>query len=166
MAEVTFIQHRDQQVLLMDLSHLNEASLTTLTDNAIAAVRSTGVPHSVLALLDLAGTPVNKALSRSLRRGSENNGPFIRAMAFVGLGVMPRSLLKALFRASKRTNHQVFRTKKRSSRLADESAHGSMIHERDDLLPARLRGVFGQRLARASATMARVPCVDGSPWPK
>jgi hypothetical protein len=27
-------------------------------------------------------------------------------------------------------------------------------------------GVFGQRLARASATIARVPCVDGAPWPK
>ena len=25
---------------------------------------------------------------------------------------------------------------------------------------------FGQRLVRASATIARVPCVDGLPWPK
>jgi hypothetical protein len=112
MAEMKFIQIGDRQVLLMDFSRLRDATvLTEATDDAIATVRSAGGPHSVLALLDLTGTPVNRALLRSLRKLSENNGPFIRAMAFVGLGMIPRSLLKALLRASKRTNHQVFRTR-------------------------------------------------------
>ena len=111
MAQVKFIQVGDKQVLLMDFSHLRDAALTEVTDDAIATVRSAGGPHSVLALLDLTGTPVNRALLRSLRKLSENNGPFIRAMAFAGPGVIPGGALKALLHASKRTNHQVFRTR-------------------------------------------------------
>ena len=111
MADMKFMEVGHQQVLLMDFSHLREAALTEATDDAIAIVRSAGGPHSILALLDLTGTPVSRALLRSLRKLSENNGPFIKAMAFVGLGVVPRSALKAMMRSSKRTNHQVFRTR-------------------------------------------------------
>lgn len=96
----------------MDFSHLRDATLLArLTGDAIAMVRSTGAPHSALALLDLTGTPINGAVLASLKRLSQNNGPFIRSMAFAGLGVLPGGALAALLRVSKRTNHRVVRTR-------------------------------------------------------
>ena len=111
MVDTKVIQVGDRQVLLMDFSHLRDAALATATDDAIATVRSVTAPHSVLALLDLTGTPANRTLLTSLRKLSENNGPFIRAMAFTGLSPIPRSLLKALLRFSGRANHEVFLTR-------------------------------------------------------
>jgi hypothetical protein len=111
-AGVSFIESREQQVLLMDFIELRDATqLARLTDEAIAAVRSIETPHSLLALLDLTGTPINRAALAALRKLSENNGPFIRSMAFVGLGAMAGSALEALLRATGRSNHRVFREK-------------------------------------------------------
>ena len=127
MADVKFIQAGDRQVLLMDFSHLRDAALAKSTDDAIETVRSAETPHSVLALLDLTGTPVNRTLLRSLRRLSENNGPFIRAMAFIGLSPIPRGLLKGLLRSSRRTNHQVFRTRNEALRwLTDQPTKAAL----------------------------------------
>lgn len=110
MARVRFIDVRDRQVLLMDFSHLTDArQFVELTADAVAMVQTSATPHSVLALLDLTGTPIRRAALSSLRRLSENNGPFIRFMAFAGLGAITGSALEMLLRATRRTNHRVVR---------------------------------------------------------
>jgi hypothetical protein len=112
MVEVKSIELGDRQVLVMDFSRLHGAvQLATATDDAIAAVRATQRPHALLAVLDLTGTPVSRSLLRSLRRLSENNGPFVQAMAFAGLSLIPRCMLNALLRSSGRLEHRAFRTR-------------------------------------------------------
>ena len=75
----------------MDFTYLKDATLlATQTEEAIAMVRSASAPHSVRALLDLTGTPLNRTLLSSLRKLSQSNGPFIKAMAFAGRGRAPR----------------------------------------------------------------------------
>ena len=112
MAGVKFVDVHGKQVLLMDFTHLKDATLlATQTEEAIAMGRSASAPHSVLALLDLTGTPLNRALLSSLRKLSQSNGPFIEAMAFAGLGAVPGGALRALLRVTQRTNHMVFETR-------------------------------------------------------
>ena len=110
MAEASFITFRDRQVLLMDFSHLRDAArLSRLTDDAIRLAGSAATPQAVLALLDLTGTRMDRVTLASLRKLSQHNGPFIKLMAFAGLGAISGSALKSVLRATGRANHKVFK---------------------------------------------------------
>ena len=81
---------RMRNLRLMDFSYLRDAArLSTLTDDAIRLAGSAATPHSDLALLDLTGTRVDGATLAALRNLSQHSGPFIRLMAFAGLGAIP-----------------------------------------------------------------------------
>jgi hypothetical protein len=106
MSEARFIVHEGTRVLLMDFSSLSDAAtIDRLADGAIALARSTNAQKSVLALMDLTGTRIGKQTIASLKRLSKHNGPYIRAMAFVGLNPLLRFVATIMLRSTKRTNH-------------------------------------------------------------
>jgi hypothetical protein len=57
--------------------------------------------------MDLSNTHIDRELVASLKRLSRNNGPYIRAITFVGLGAMWRFIVSILLRVTKRKNHKV-----------------------------------------------------------
>ena len=80
MAEVKYLEAHGQQILLMDFAYLEDAKvLARPTGDAIAMVRSASAPHSVLALLDLTGTPLNRALFELVEKAFAKQWPVHRS---------------------------------------------------------------------------------------
>ncbi len=117
MPQVTFVDQQDRRILLIDFSHVEDYSvLLGLVDEAIRLARTSNTPHSVLSLIDLSDTRITKPVINSLERLSKNNGPFIRAIVFVGL-TAPWSLLLSMFlRSSGRRNHRVMQNRDQAMR--------------------------------------------------
>jgi hypothetical protein len=110
MPEVQFIEYKEKQVLTMDFTGITSAELLSrLVDESILLAQATNTRHSVLALIDLSNTSINRGVIASLKRLSQNNGPYIKAITFVGLGPLPGLILRVLFRLAKKKNHRVMR---------------------------------------------------------
>jgi hypothetical protein len=108
MAEVKFIEHEGKRVLLMDFSDITSVGLLSkLVDESIQLVQAVNVRRSVLALMDLSNTRIDRQVVVSLKRLSRNNGPHIKAITFVGLGAMWRFIISILLRVTKRRNHKI-----------------------------------------------------------
>jgi hypothetical protein len=108
MSEVKFVEHQGKRILLMDFAGVtNMELLSSLVDESILLVKTVNTPHSVLALIDLSNTRINRALMASLKRLSRNNGPYIRAITFIGMPLVARTLLSIMLRVTKRRNHKV-----------------------------------------------------------
>lgn len=108
MAGVKFVNQESKPVLLMDFSGVRDyTALPPLVDSAIELASAGGKRGSVLALVDLNGIRMNKVVVRSLQRLSRGNGPYVRAIAFVGMGWMWSAILRGLLRLRGKTNHKV-----------------------------------------------------------
>jgi hypothetical protein len=113
MPEVRFIEHTGKRVLLMDFSHSDGGpELIQTAGQAMEIVRSTGVRHSILGLLDLTGTPLNRSVRAIMKKMSANNGPYMKEVAFVGMGVVLSPIFRGLLFVTKRKNHGVFDTRR------------------------------------------------------
>jgi hypothetical protein len=113
MPEVKFIEHSAERILLIDFSNYSdELSVVEAAEKAMRIVRSTGQPRSIRGLLDLSGTPLNSVVGDAMRRMSRSNGPYMRSVAFVGLGVVLSPLFRGLLVLTKRSNHGVFNTRR------------------------------------------------------
>jgi hypothetical protein len=112
MPDVKFIDHRGERVLLMDFSHAeDDQGIVETAEEAMRCVRSTNQRGSVRGLIDLSGTSLNKVVRGTLKRMSRNNGPFMRSVAFVGLGVVLSPMVNGFLFVTGRSNHKVFRTR-------------------------------------------------------
>jgi hypothetical protein len=112
MPEVKFIDHEGKSVLLMDFADITSVGLLSrLVDELIQLVEAVNVRHSVLVLMDLSNTRISPEVTRSLKRLSRNNGPYIKAITFVGLGAMWAFIMSILLRVTKRRNHKVMRSR-------------------------------------------------------
>jgi hypothetical protein len=108
MPEVKFIDYHGKQILLMDFAGLADMDLLSkLVDESIQLVQAVNAHRSVLALIDLSNIRMNRDVITSLKRLSRNNGPFIKAIAFIGFGPMARMLVSIMLRVTKRRNHRV-----------------------------------------------------------
>jgi hypothetical protein len=108
MPEVKYLQHGDKSIFVMDFTGITDYRiLPGLVNDSIRLVQSAKDRRSVLALVDLNRTRVNNEVISSLKRLSRNNGPFIRAIAFVGLSKTWSLLLSVLLRAAGKRNHRV-----------------------------------------------------------
>lgn len=112
MSEVKYMDHKGRQILLIDFSsgHGPE-SLVETGEKAMHIVRSSGKPHSILGLLDLSGTRLTKTVRNTMKRMSKNNGPYMKSVAFVGMGMVLTPFLKGVLILTKRKNHRVFHTR-------------------------------------------------------
>lgn len=108
MPEVKYMKQGDKSILLMDFVRITDYRvLPGLVDESIRLVQSAKDRHSILALIDLTETRVNKEVISSLKRLSQNNGPYIKAITFVGLSKTWSLLLSLILRANGKRNHNV-----------------------------------------------------------
>jgi hypothetical protein len=112
MPEVKFIDYEGKRVLLMDFADITrDGLLSKLVDESIQLVQAVNVRRSVLALMDLSNTRINREVIGYLRRLSRNNGPHVKAVTFVGLSTMWPFIMSVLLRVTKRRNHKVMRAR-------------------------------------------------------
>jgi hypothetical protein len=112
MPDVNFIDHGGEKILLIDFSNTqNYQSIVETAERAIQLVRSINQQKSIRGLLDLSGTPLNKVVRETMRKMSKNNGPYMKSVAFVGLGIVLSLLFKVLLFMSGKSNHRVFSTR-------------------------------------------------------
>jgi hypothetical protein len=112
MPEVKFIDHGGERVLLMDFSKArDDREMVETAEEVMRLVRLTGQQGSIRGLIDFSGTPFNKVMRESMMKMSRNNGPYMKSVAFVGLGVLLSSLFKGLLFITGRSNHKVFSTR-------------------------------------------------------
>jgi hypothetical protein len=115
MPEVKFIDFEGKRVLLMDFADITRVDLLSkLVDESIQLVQAVNVRRSVLALMDLSNTRIDREVVASLKRLSRNNGPYMKAVTFVGLGAMWRFIISLLLRVTKRRNHKVIQGRARA----------------------------------------------------
>ena len=108
MPGVKYVNQGGKSILLMDFVGMSDyRDLPNLIDESIRLVQAAKVRDSILALVDLSKTRISREVISSLRRLSRNNGPFIRAIAFVGLSTPWSLLFSLLFRAGGERNHKV-----------------------------------------------------------
>ena len=96
----------------MDFSHAPDSqAIAEMAEKAILLVRSSRQKGSVRGLIDFTGTSLNGVVRRSMQKMSLSNGPYMRAVAFVGFGVLLSLLFRFMLKATGRSNHRVFRTR-------------------------------------------------------
>jgi hypothetical protein len=117
MPGVKYIPHEGQSILLMDFSNIADYSVMPgLVDEAIQLTQAGNARGSVRALIDLSGTRIQKPLISSLERLSKNNGPFMKAVVFVGLSGSWSLLLSMFLRSAGRSNHRVLHNREQALR--------------------------------------------------
>jgi len=117
MPEVKFIPQDNRSILLMDFTNIADYNiLPGLVDEAIRLAKTSNAPRSVLALIDLEGTRIRKPVIDSLERLSRSNGPYMKAVAFVGLSGGWSMLLSMFLRSAGRSNHRVMQTREHAAR--------------------------------------------------
>jgi hypothetical protein len=117
MPEVKYIAQAEKSILLMDFSRIEDPSvLPGLVDEAIRLAHSSNAQRSVLALIDMSGTRITKPVIDSVERLSRNNGPFIKAIVFVGLSASWSLLVSMFLRTSGRRNHKVMQDRDQAIR--------------------------------------------------
>lgn len=121
MPEVKFVHQGTNKILLMDFSEIVDHDLLSgLIEESIRIVRTESPGRSVLAVIDLTGTHVNKTVIASLKALSRNNGPLIRAIAFVGLNWVWSFAASTLLRITRRTNHRVIHRREQALQWLSE----------------------------------------------
>jgi hypothetical protein len=112
MPGVNFVDHNGERILLIDFSDGGGTlSIVETAKQATQIVRSTGQPRSIRGLLDLSGRPLNRVVRDTMKKMSGNNGPYMKSVGFVGLGVVLSPLFEGLLRLTGRSNHRVFKTR-------------------------------------------------------
>lgn len=112
MAEVKILDHGGQRVLLVDLSSAHGGQgIVETAEEAIRIVQSTNKKRSIRGLIDLSGTSLNKVVRGTLKKMSQSNGPYMKTVAFVGLGIVLSVVVKGFLIVSGRKNHKVFSTR-------------------------------------------------------
>jgi hypothetical protein len=106
MSSVKIINHSGKQILLMDFTNLDDYNLLdSLVNESIKIVQSSKNKKSVLALLDITNTSINRKVLSSFKKLSESNRLYIKFIAFVGLNSIWVIVFKIfLFR---KPNHKV-----------------------------------------------------------
>ena len=112
MPDVKFIDHGGERVLLMDFSKAKDGQeIVETAEEVMRLVRSTDQQRSIRGLIDFSGTSFNKVVRETMMKMSRNNGPYMKSVAFVGLGALLSPLFKGLLFVTGRSNHKVFSTR-------------------------------------------------------
>jgi hypothetical protein len=112
MPEVRYVGDGPTKILLIDLGGITDSGiLHDLIGKAIILAQSSGGPGSLLTLLDVTGTRIDRQVIAGLKTLSRSNGRLARATAFVGLGSGWSLLMSALFLIRGKKNHKVIPTR-------------------------------------------------------
>ncbi len=114
MHEPRFIIHDGKTILLMELAGLtDQRAVDRFAEAALDLAQSTHERKSVLALMDLSGVHISRTTLAALKTLSANNGPSIRALAFVGLPRVVTIIARVFLRLTGRTDHSVLPDRER-----------------------------------------------------
>ena len=83
-ARVRFIQHADQQVLLIDYSNCDVPMLKLVVEEGHRVI-SRQLPNSVLTLNDVSGTSFDQESVAVLKSRVAANAPYVKRAAVVGI---------------------------------------------------------------------------------
>jgi hypothetical protein len=109
MPEVKILDHSGQRVMFIDLSNARQGKgVAETAEEAIRIVKSTNQKKSIRGMIDLSGTRLTEDVRNAMKKMSQNNGPYMKSVAFVGLGIALSPLIKVLLMVSGRSNHRVF----------------------------------------------------------
>ena len=86
---VRFIEHRGQQVLLIDFSGLAGKQLLQIV-NHVRETIAHRAPNSMLTLADFSGANVNKAAAARIKEVLVLDRPFVKRSAWVGVESLPK----------------------------------------------------------------------------
>ena len=99
-------------MLLMDFSKAKDGQeIVETAEEVMRLVRSINQQRSIRGLIDFSGISFNKVVREAMMKMSRNNGPYMKSVAFVGLGVLLSTLFKGLLFLTGRSNHKVFSTR-------------------------------------------------------
>ncbi len=112
MASARFQSEGDKPILVIDLAHVSDTdTISDVVREATLLAQSSTGPGTLLTLLDLTGTRVNRSVLSSLKSLSEKNGRYAKATAFVGLNGFWTLVMTTMFRMRGKRNHKVFATR-------------------------------------------------------
>ncbi len=89
---VSFVNHKDQRVLLIDLSEANVTEISTVIEQSRLVIGQ-AQPQSLLTLTDVTNIVIRDVTTRQIVQFVIDNKPFVRAAAVVGVSGLARSIL-------------------------------------------------------------------------
>jgi len=111
MTPVQFIIYNDRQILLMDFTNAKTTAEIAQTVEEIKKTVELQRPQSLVGLLDVTGTVINRERIKIIRSMAEHNRPYVKFIALVGLG-FPRSIVfRVMLFLQGKKNHGVFKTR-------------------------------------------------------
>ena len=114
MSSVQLITHNDRQILLMDFTTARTTADIAQTVEEIKKFVEIHQPQSLLALLDVTGTAIDKNRIRIIQGMAAHNRPYIRCIALVGVGFPKSVTFWARFWFTGKINHRVFGTREKA----------------------------------------------------
>ena len=114
MSPTQFINRFDKQILLMDFTNARTTAEIIQTVEEIKKTVALQQPKSLIALLDITGTIIDKERINIIQSMAAHNRPYIRYIALVGLGFFRSVAFRVMLRLSGRKNHGVFATREKA----------------------------------------------------
>jgi hypothetical protein len=105
MDNVRTIQHRDREIIILDLKDVTSIEISLAAVNAAEALIKTKPPASVLLITDVSDTHYDLNGVEALKNFSHAITPFVKASAAVGITGMKGIIIRSLTRLTGRTIH-------------------------------------------------------------
>jgi hypothetical protein len=109
MPPVQIINRFDKQILLMDFTNARKTAEIAQTVEEIKKTVALHQPQSLMALLDITGTTINRERIRIIQGMAAHNRLYIKFIAIVGLGFFRSVAFRVMLRLTGKKNHGVFR---------------------------------------------------------
>jgi hypothetical protein len=101
MACTEIVQHKEKNVILVDLANCSPQSTFSILDEA-AEVIAKSAPKSALILTDSTNATYNTEVSTAMKNFSSKNTPYVKGSAVVGADAVRKVLVAAIRVATKR----------------------------------------------------------------
>ena len=121
MERVRFLEHRGQQVLLIDFRQLDAGQMLAVVDRVRQVI--TAQPRdSVLALADYTGASMDRQVATRIREVLVFDRPYVKRAAWVGVEHLPKAYYES-FRMFARRDLPTFRSREEALEwLVNETA--------------------------------------------
>jgi len=95
----------------MDFSGTSSSAEITQTVKEIKKTVALQQPQSILVLVDVTGTSIDRERIKIIQSMAAHNRPYVRFLALVGLGFFKSIAFRVMLRVTGRKNHRVFGTR-------------------------------------------------------